>query len=48
MFLSGTLLNIATVLIGTTLGLLVGRRMPERMQQSLTALSRNRLFPVIG
>jgi uncharacterized membrane protein YqgA involved in biofilm formation len=37
MFLSGTLLNIATVLIGTTLGLLVGRRMPERMQQSLTA-----------
>jgi uncharacterized membrane protein YqgA involved in biofilm formation len=37
MFLSGTLLNIATVLIGTTLGLLIGRRMPERMQQSLTA-----------
>ena len=37
MFLSGTLLNIATILIGTTLGLLIGRRMPERMQQSLTA-----------
>ncbi len=36
MFLSGTLLNVATVLIGTTLGLLAGGRMPERMQQSLT------------
>jgi uncharacterized protein len=36
-FLSGTLLNVATVLIGTTVGLLVGSRMPERMQQSLTS-----------
>lgn len=36
MFLSGTLLNAAAVLIGTTLGLLAGARMPERMQRSLT------------
>ena len=37
MFLSGTLLNIATVLIGTTIGLLAGSRVPQRMQESLTA-----------
>lgn len=37
MFLTGTLLNVATVLLGTTVGLLVGARMPERMQQSLTS-----------
>lgn len=37
MFLTGTLLNVATVLLGTTLGLLVGARMPDRMQQSLTS-----------
>lgn len=36
MFLTGTLLNVATVLLGTTLGLLLGARMPARMQQSLT------------
>lgn len=36
MFLSGTLLNIATVLIGTTIGLLAGSRLPRRMQESLT------------
>lgn len=36
MFLSGTLLNIATVLVGTTLGLLAGARVPPRMQESLT------------
>lgn len=36
MFLSGTLLNVATVLIGTTLGVLAGSRMPGRMQESLT------------
>jgi uncharacterized membrane protein YqgA involved in biofilm formation len=36
MFLTGTLLNVATVLIGTTLGLLAGARVPPRMQQSLT------------
>jgi uncharacterized membrane protein YqgA involved in biofilm formation len=36
MFLSGTLLNVATVLVGSTLGVLAGARMPARMQQSLT------------
>ncbi|HEY8171120.1 MAG TPA: DUF554 domain-containing protein [Candidatus Limnocylindria bacterium] len=36
MFLSGTLLNVATVLVGTLLGLLIGSRMPARMQGSLT------------
>jgi uncharacterized protein len=36
MFLSGTLLNVATVLIGTTVGLLAGARVPPRMQNSLT------------
>jgi uncharacterized membrane protein YqgA involved in biofilm formation len=36
MFLLGTLLNVATVLIGTTLGLLVGARMHPRLQTSLT------------
>jgi len=35
-FLSGTLLNVATVLIGTTIGLLAGGRLPPRMQESLT------------
>lgn len=36
MFLSGTLLNVATVLLGTTVGLLAGARVPPRMQESLT------------
>lgn len=36
MFLTGTLLNVATVLIGTLIGLALGTRMPERMQSSLT------------
>lgn len=36
MFLSGTLLNVATVLAGTVLGVLIGSRMPGRMQESLT------------
>jgi uncharacterized membrane protein YqgA involved in biofilm formation len=36
MFLTGTLLNVTTVLIGTLLGVLVGARMPARMQESLT------------
>jgi len=36
MFLSGTLLNVATVLIGTTVGVLAGARMPARMRESLT------------
>jgi len=35
-FLSGTLLNVATVLLGTTIGLLAGARVPGRMQESLT------------
>ncbi len=37
MFLTGTLLNVATVLIGTTVGLLVGARMPGQLQRSLTS-----------
>ena len=36
MFLTGTLLNVATVLVGTVIGLLLGARMPARMQDSLT------------
>jgi uncharacterized membrane protein YqgA involved in biofilm formation len=36
MFLTGTLLNVVTVLIGTTLGFLAGGRLPERMRESLT------------
>jgi uncharacterized membrane protein YqgA involved in biofilm formation len=36
MFLTGTLLNVVTVLIGTTLGFLAGERLPERMRDSLT------------
>ena len=36
MFLSGTLLNVVAVLIGTTIGLLAGTRVPERMQRTLT------------
>ena len=36
MFLGGTLLNIAAVLVGTSLGLLAGARVPRRMQESLT------------
>lgn len=36
MFLSGTLLNVATVLIGATIGLLIGARMPARLQSTLT------------
>ncbi len=36
MFLSGTILNVVTVLIGTTVGVLVGVRMPERLRSSLT------------
>lgn len=37
MFLSGTLLNVATVLVGTFIGVAAGARMPQRMQASLTA-----------
>jgi uncharacterized protein len=36
MFLSGTLLNVATVLLGMTLGLLAGRRLPARLGEGLT------------
>jgi uncharacterized membrane protein YqgA involved in biofilm formation len=36
MFLTGTLLNVATVLLGTTIGVLAGARVPERMQRTLT------------
>ncbi|MGH2356673.1 MAG: DUF554 domain-containing protein [Candidatus Limnocylindria bacterium] len=36
MFLTGTLLNVATVMIGTTLGLAAGARIPRRLQESLT------------
>ena len=36
MFLSGTLLNAAAILVGTTLGLLAGSRITRRMQQTLT------------
>jgi uncharacterized membrane protein YqgA involved in biofilm formation len=35
-FLSGTLLNVAAVLVGTSVGLLIGSRMPKRIQESLT------------
>ena len=36
MFLTGTLLNVATVLVGASIGLALGSRMPARMQSSLT------------
>lgn len=36
MFLTGTLLNVATVLIGATIGVTAGARLPKRMQESLT------------
>jgi uncharacterized membrane protein YqgA involved in biofilm formation len=36
MFLTGTLLNAATVIVGATIGLLLGARMPARIQQTLT------------
>lgn len=36
MFLTGTLLNVTTVLVGATIGLLIGARMSGRMQASLT------------
>jgi uncharacterized membrane protein YqgA involved in biofilm formation len=35
-FLTGTLLNVATVLVGTAIGLLIGSRMPSRIQTGLT------------
>lgn len=36
MFLTGTLLNVATVLVGTAIGLLLGGRLPPRVQRTLT------------
>ncbi len=36
MFLTSTLLNVVTVLIGTLIGLALGTRMPPRIQSSLT------------
>ena len=36
MFLIGTLLNVATVLVGTAVGLLLGSRMPERVRSGVT------------
>jgi uncharacterized membrane protein YqgA involved in biofilm formation len=35
-FLTGTLLNALTVAIGATLGVVVGARMPQRVQETLT------------
>ena len=35
-FLTGTILNVVTVLIGTVIGVLLGSRMPVRIQQVLT------------
>jgi uncharacterized membrane protein YqgA involved in biofilm formation len=34
---TGTLVNVATVLLGTAVGALVGRRIPERLQQTILA-----------
>lgn len=36
MFLTGTVLNVVTVLLGTGIGLLIGSRMPPRVQETLT------------
>lgn len=36
MFLTGTLLNVGTVLLGTLVGLLLGARIPARAQSTLT------------
>lgn len=36
MFLSGTLLNVAAVVVGTTVGLVFGRRMPPRLHETVT------------
>jgi uncharacterized protein len=36
MFLTGTILNVGTVLLGTVIGVLIGSRMPPRIQSTLT------------
>jgi uncharacterized membrane protein YqgA involved in biofilm formation len=33
----GTIVNVATVVVGTTVGLLAGRRVPERMRETVLA-----------
>ncbi|MCS7011577.1 MAG: DUF554 domain-containing protein, partial [Anaerolineales bacterium] len=35
--MTGTLINIATVLVGGILGLLLGARVPQRLKQTITA-----------
>jgi uncharacterized membrane protein YqgA involved in biofilm formation len=35
-FLTGTILNVVTVLVGTVIGVLIGSRMPPRIQTALT------------
>ena len=43
--MSGTILNVITVAVGSALGLLVGNRLPERVQESIvTALGLVTLF----
>jgi len=54
-FLTGTLLNVVAVLIGATIGVLVGSRMPARMTTTLTdglglfviALGLSQILPVL-
>lgn len=47
--LSGTLINVAAVLLGTLLGLLLGGRLPERTQRTLLqTLSLVTLFIALG
>lgn len=47
--LSGTLINTATVLVGATVGLLLGSRLPQRMQRTLLqVLSLVTLFIALG
>jgi uncharacterized membrane protein YqgA involved in biofilm formation len=36
MFLTGSLLNVATVVVGTTIGVLLGTRVPSRVNEALT------------
>jgi uncharacterized membrane protein YqgA involved in biofilm formation len=36
MFLTGTLLNVATMVVGTALGVLLGTRVPSRVNEALT------------
>lgn len=35
--MTGTIINIATVLIGGIIGLLIGSRLPERVRQTVIA-----------